>query len=34
MGTITWGMIGFGDVSEKTNGPAFNNFKGSKLTAL
>jgi predicted dehydrogenase len=34
METINWGIIGCGDVTEKRNGPAFNNVPGSKLIAV
>jgi predicted dehydrogenase len=34
MGTINWGMIGAGEVTEKRNGPAFNNVAGSHLIAV
>lgn len=32
--TITWGIIGCGDVTEKKSGPAFNKVAGSKLVAV
>jgi predicted dehydrogenase len=34
MGTIQWGMIGCGDVTEVKSGPAFNKAKNSKLVAV
>ncbi|WP_158799709.1 Gfo/Idh/MocA family protein [Pedobacter sp. L105] len=34
MGNINWGMIGAGEVTEKRNGPAFNNVAGSSLVAV
>jgi predicted dehydrogenase len=34
MGTINWGIIGCGDVTEVKSGPAFNKVPDSKLTAV
>lgn len=34
MKTISWGIIGCGDVTEVKSGPAFNRVPGSKLTAV
>lgn len=34
MKNINWGIIGCGEVTEKRNGPAFNNISGSSLVAV
>lgn len=34
MGTINWGIIGCGDVTEKKSGPAFNKVNNSRLVAV
>ena len=34
MKTVSWGIIGCGDVTEVKSGPAFNKIEGSKLTAV
>jgi predicted dehydrogenase len=34
MGTINWGIIGCGDVTEKKSGPAFNKVANSSLVAV
>eukprot|EP01060_Flectonema_neradi_P023654 TRINITY_DN31932_c0_g1_i1.p1 TRINITY_DN31932_c0_g1~~TRINITY_DN31932_c0_g1_i1.p1 ORF type:complete len:350 (+),score=70.79 TRINITY_DN31932_c0_g1_i1:67-1050(+) len=34
MTSITWGIIGAGDVAEKKSGPAFNKVEGSELKAV
>ena len=34
MGTINWGIIGCGDVTEKKSGPAFNKVQNSSLAAV